>query len=252
MKRYRHVYSLTLADIDPDKRMTAGAVLCYFQDTIARFLAENRVGAFDLMEEAGITWMITEFHSELGRFPTWPGITQVEVFLSELSSVKVYVDYRMRDERGNIFARGSSTWLMVDVTTRRMLPHQSIPRFAGLMYDEQNHIAHRRYSFPTPDLEAGSTDAVDVAETVHTVSASETDFNGHMSNRDYVRLAMSLLQPLAPADLSIRALHVKFLQECHKGEKLLCLCGRDRGRLTAVLLGTARHPVFQLVTEWQT
>ena len=42
MKRYTHVYSLTLADIDGEKRMTPGAVLCYFQDTIARFLAENR------------------------------------------------------------------------------------------------------------------------------------------------------------------------------------------------------------------
>ena len=71
MKRYMHIYSLTLADIDSAKRMTPGAVLCYFQDTIARFLAENRVGAFDLMED-GITWMIAEFHSSFSHLPVWP------------------------------------------------------------------------------------------------------------------------------------------------------------------------------------
>lgn len=251
MKRYTHVYSLTLADIDGEKRMTPGAVLCYFQDTIARFLAENRVGAFDLMEEAGITWMIAEFHSELDRLPAWPGIAQVEVFLSELSNVKVYVDYLMRDDRGNLFARGSSTWLMVDVASRRILPHQSIPRFAALMYDAQNHVAHRRYAFPSPDLEAESCGAMDAPENIHIVSASETDFNGHMSNRDYVRLAMAFLQPLAPGGASIRALHVKFLQECHKGEKLQCCCGRDGDQISAVLLRAGKIPVCQLVTIWQ-
>ena len=251
MKRYRHVYSLTLADIDPDKRMTAGAVLCYFQDTIARFLAENHVGAFDLMEEAGITWMISEFHSKLDRLPTWPGIAQVEVFLSELSSIKVYVDYLMRDSRGNIFAKGSSTWLMVDVRSRRMLPHSSIPRFAGLMYDEQNHLVHGRYTFRSPEPETGSACNAVAVDTIHTVSAAETDFNGHMSNRDYVRLAMSLIQPLAPAGQSIQALHAKFLKECHKGEKLQSLCGWKCGQLSAVLLSSDKIPVCQLDTEWQ-
>ena len=140
---------------------------------------------------------------------------------------------------------------MVDVASRRILPHQSIPRFAALMYDAQNHVAHRRYAFPSPDLEAESCGAMDAPENVHIVSASETDFNGHMSNRDYVRLAMAFLQPLAPGEESIRALHVKFLQECHKGEKLQCCCGRDGDQISAVLLRAGKIPVCQLVTIWQ-
>ena len=57
MKRYFYEYSLTVADIDVSNRMSAGAVLSYFQDTIARFLSEARVSAIDLLPE-GRTWMI--------------------------------------------------------------------------------------------------------------------------------------------------------------------------------------------------
>lgn len=242
MKRYMHIYPLTLADIDPDKQMTAGAVLCYFQDTIARFLSEFRVGAFDLMEE-GITWMICEFHSHFDRLPFWPGTARVEVFVSELSTVKVYVDFLMRDDRRNIFARGSSTWLMVDVQSRKMLPCHCVPRFVTL-YDEQNRVPHGRYDFrPIRQEEA-------VSFSDHTITEAETDFNGHMSNRDYVRLAMGIIRPLAGPDRCIRELHAKFLQECHTGETLRCLCQRQDSRICAVLLRPDKRPVCQITTEW--
>lgn len=222
MKRYRHVYSLTLADIDPDNRMTAGAVLCYFQDTIARFLTEGRVGPFNLKEE-GLAWMISEFHARLEALPSWPGIVQMEVFLSELSTIKIYVDYLTRDVRGQIVARGTSVWVLVDAATRRMLPCRSHPRVVAL-YDEQNFIRHSRLPF-TDVLNAEST-GMNYLE--HIISSSETDFNGHMSNRDYVRLALSAIEPSLIKGQTLSAFHVRFQQECHTGETLCCRC-LDKG-----------------------
>lgn len=240
-----HIYSLTLADIDSAKRMTPGAVLCYFQDTIARFLAENRVGAFDLMED-GITWMIAEFHSSFSHLPVWPGIVQMEVFVSELASVKVYVDYLVRDIRGRIVASGESTWLMVDVRSRRMLPSSTVPRLTAL-YDERNHVAHQRHAFRPA---AGPEETA--AASTHTVSAAETDFNGHMSNRDYVRLAMSLVQPLIPDGTAIRELHVKFMQECHSGEILHCRVSQNGPQIIVTLLRDGGYPVCVINTCWDT
>ena len=73
-KRYNHIYSLTMADIDQQNKMSPTAVLNYFQDAIGRFLAKARVSALDLLEE-GATWMITEFHATLAdELPSWPGL----------------------------------------------------------------------------------------------------------------------------------------------------------------------------------
>jgi len=222
MKRYRHVYSLTLADINPENRMTPGAVLCYYQDTIARFLAEGRVGPFDIKEE-GLVWMINEFHCRFDGFPSWPGIVQLEVFLSELSTIRIYVDYLARDVCGQIVARGTSVWVLADGQSRRMVPCRSHPRVVAL-YDEQNFVPHARFPFPS----AFDAEAVRGQCLEHTVSSSETDFNGHMSNRDHVRLALSTIAPSLIEGRTIREFHVRFQQECHTGETLSCSC-RDNG-----------------------
>lgn len=246
MKRYRHIYSLTLADIDPDNRMTAGAVLCYFQDTIARFLTEGHVGPFDLKEE-GLAWMISEFHAHLDALPSWPGIVQMEVFLSELSTVKIYVDYLARDAWGRIIARGSSVWVLVDAGSHRMVPCRSHPRVVAL-YDEQNHVSHTRFPFPT----AMSDDTAAGLFLEHVISSSETDFNGHMSNRDYVRLALSAIEPALIENRSILAFHVRFQQECHTGDTLSCHCqDNGEGHIDLFLTKPEGTAVCLVSTLWE-
>ena len=244
MKRYQHTYSLTVADIDPQNRMTAGAVLCYFQDTIGRFLAQARVSALDLVKE-GKTWMITEFHCFLAdKLPAWPGSICVEVFLSELSSLRAYVDYSVREEGGTVVAQGSSCWLMMELASRRMIPCTDITRFAS-QYDPQNHVPHRRFAFPPFTC----SDGILMAE--HTVSSLETDFNGHLNNRDSVRLALSLARPEWIANRTIRELHVKFLRECRTGEKMSCRCrNRGQGDIDALLVKHDGTPVCQIATIW--
>lgn len=244
MKRYQHTYSITVADIDPQNRMTAGAVLCYFQDTIGRFLARARVSALDLVKE-GKTWMITEFHSFLAdKLPAWPGSICVEVFLSELSSLRAYVDYSVKEEGGAVVAQGSSCWLMVELASRQMIPCTDIARFAS-QYDPQNYVPHRRFAFPPFTCNDG------MLMTEHTVSALETDFNGHMNNRDSVRLAMSLTRPEWIVNRTIRELHVKFLRECRSGEKLSCLCrNHSHGLIDALLAKPDGTSVCQIATIW--
>ena len=244
MKRYLHVYSLTVADIDASRRMTAGAVLCYFQDTIGRFLSEARVSAIDLLEE-GRTWMILEFHASLFReMSAWPGIVQVEVFLSEITSLKAYVDYLFRDVRGDIVARGTSIWVMIDLGTRRPVPCSEVQRFVE-QYDPHNRVPHLRYHFPDDGQPEGAV------ATGHRVTRLETDFNGHMSNRDFVRLALSVIDPAATEGRTIREIHARFQQECLAGETLDCVCaaGKD-GRITIRIAkpdGTAACLVY---TVW--
>lgn len=246
MKRYCHIYSLTMADIDQENRMTPMAVLNYFQDSIGRFLAEARVSALDLMEE-GATWMITEFHADFAnRLPSWPGIVSVEVFLSELSTVKAYVDYLIRDIRGNIVARGTSIWVMIDLATRRMIPCRSCQRFVE-QYDDANHTPHGRFAFPS--LQPTSEQLV----STHAISDLDTDFNGHMSNRDYFRIAMALAYRHGKGKKRLTAVHIKYLKETHAGDTVLCYRQeRNPDRINVLLShGETGENACQLAAEWQ-
>lgn len=245
MKRYYHIYSLTMADIDPNNRMTPMAVLSYFQDAIGRFLAQARVSALDLVEE-GATWMITEFHGAFSEnLPSWPGIVSVEVFLSEISSVRAHVDYIVRDNKGAIVSRGTSIWVMFDLASRRIIPCSQHRRFVD-QYDEANHTSHTRYIFPSPN-----TTLARLVDT-HTVTALDTDFNGHVSNRDYFRIAMAMADQ-QESEKILSAVHVKFLQETRVGETLSCFRHENQPDILNVWLAKADsgEVACQMVAEWR-
>lgn len=248
MKRYYHIYSLTMADIDPNNRMTPMAVLSYFQDAIGRFLSLARVSALDLVKE-GATWMITEFHATFSdELPSWPGIVSVEVFLSEISSVRSHVDFIVRDNKGSIVSRGTSIWVMIDLASRRIIPCSQNQRFVD-QYDEANHTSYTRYIFPFPNM------TLSCPTDTHTVTPLDTDFNDHVSNRDYFRMAMAM----AMADLQepekkmLSAVHVKFLQETHVGEVLSCFRHSNQTDILNVWLtkNGCGEVACQMVAEWR-
>jgi hypothetical protein len=125
-----------------------------------------------------------------------------------------------------------------------MIPGTDVARFAS-QYDPQNHVPHRRFAFPPFTC----SDGILMAE--HTVSSLETDFNGHLNNRDSVRLALSLARPDWIANRTIRELHVKFLRECRTGEKMSCRCrNRGQGDIDALLVKHDGTPVCQIATIW--
>lgn len=244
-KRYNHIYSLTMADIDQQNQMSPMAVLNYFQDAIGRFLAEARVSALDLMEE-GSTWMITEFHATFAnQLPSWPGIVSMEVYLSELSTVKAYVDYLIRDIRGNIVVRGSSAWVMVDLASRRMIPCHNCQRFVE-QYDESNHTPHPRFVFPSLQPASG------LLSGTHAITPMNTDFNGHVSNREYFRISLSLAKLQGKKSLKLRDVHIKFLQETRVGESLRCYQHEpEPGSLYVQLVKAETGAlVCQLMMQW--
>lgn len=246
MKRFRHIYPLTLADIDADNRLSAGAVLCYFQDAIARFLSLAHVSAQDLMEE-GLTWMISEFHSSFTEeMPTWPGIVQAEVYLSEISRLKAFVDFLFRDCRGRIIAQGTSTWVMVDVNKRKPFPCSEVKRFVE-QYDESNRKVHERFLFLSFDAKAEGHHTIR-----HVVNRMETDFNGHMSNRDFVRLALSSINPAMIQGRTISEMHVKYIKECLEGEVIDCSSKVEHDDTIVLFLSNSRNEqVCQCLTEWR-
>jgi len=245
MKRFLHIYPLTIADIDAENRLSAGAVLCYFQDAIARFLSMAHVSPLDLLEE-GRTWMILEFHSSFAEdMPTWPGIVQTEVYLSEINQLKAYVDFLFRDSRGRIIARGTSKWVMMDLNERKPVPCSDVKRFVE-QYDERNYKKHERFSF----LSFDST-TEDFHTTQYVVNRLDTDFNGHMSNRGFVRLALASINPALTQGRTIRELHVRFIKECLEGETINCSSKVGEDGTVALFLSNAQEElVCQCLTVW--
>lgn len=164
---------------------------------------------------------------------------------SELSTVKAYVDYLIRDIRGNIVVRGTSAWVMMDLASRRMIPCHSCRRFVE-QYDESNHTPHARYVFPPLQPASGHLSGT------HAITQMNTDFNGHVSNREYFRISLSLADLQKKKSHKLRDIHIKFLQETRVGESLRCYQHEtEPGSLLVQLVKAETGAlVCQLMMQW--
>ncbi len=72
-----------------------------------------------------------------------------------------------------------------------------------------------------------------------------------MSNRDFVRLALSVIDPTATEGRTIREIHARFQQECLAGETLDCVCaaGGD-GRITIRIAKSDGTAACLVSTVW--
>jgi acyl-ACP thioesterase len=157
--------------------------------------------------------MITEFYASLQeRKPLWSENIRVEVWISELSPIKVFVDFTMKDDKNVVFAKGTSTWLLVDVQTRKPYPCHNLENLVKL-HDEHDAIRHTKIR-----MEKGTTELNTIS---HNVSPVEIDFNGHTNNQNYVRLVVSLVPSHFIESHNLVDFHIKYAQETFLGDKLI-------------------------------
>ncbi len=97
--KYRHTYTSTASDITPLYRLTPNAMLMYFQDSFARLMTIHGVAAFDIVKQRRM-WVITEVQMDVQPTVTyWSEDFTVEIWVSELTSLRIYCDFRICRQR---------------------------------------------------------------------------------------------------------------------------------------------------------
>jgi acyl-ACP thioesterase len=121
--KYKRRYNVTSADIYKDYRISAHAVLLYFQESFARYMACLHLSAFDLVKENKM-WVITEMSADMAPVDTfWGDDIEVTIWVSEISLLRIYADYYIVNLRtGERVVSGSSSWSLMNAETRHLEP----------------------------------------------------------------------------------------------------------------------------------
>ena len=181
MNQYTHRYSLTAADMDTRYRMTPKAVLLYYQDCWARYMACLHLAAFDVVKQNRI-WVITEFNAWFEeQIALWSDDIDVTVWNSEVGALRLYAEFRVRRSDGVEVAHGYGCWTLLDTEAHRLAPMTPFqPQIPVL--PEMTSETHKKRRFPT--------DGTPLQQIEHRVNPINLDFNGHVNNRTYLSIAM--------------------------------------------------------------
>lgn len=213
MKTFQQQYTILASDMDITYHITPNAIMLYFQDCFARYLTSRRLAAFDIIKQNKI-WVITDFEVNFKKEkPVWAEGITVELWFAEISSVRSYVDYRMYDKTGEIFAEGSSCWVIIDSVTKRPFASLEMLNANGIFGADKGK---NKIAAPL------SNKKVFYQQVQHQVNVTDLDFNGHVCNRSYLSIAMStapieFIKTTTPTRFTI-----KFVRESFMGEVLTC------------------------------
>lgn len=212
MDKYSQKYFITNADMDKNYRLKPISVIMYLQDCFAQFLTTKNLAAFDLIDK-NIIWVVTEFKFEFIReLPFWSEQINVEVWISEITKIKLYADFVI-SHNNKIFAKGNSCWMVLDAKSKRPLNTAKIADNLEVV-NELTLGEHKKLNW--------NETREKMKETSYTTNLGDIDFNDHVNNKSYLHLAEATTDESFKTSHSLKEITVKFLRETFLNDTLIC------------------------------
>ncbi len=217
MNKYIKTYNVILDNMDLfEYRLRPIAAIMYFQDAFARYTATKGMAAYDLFSKNQY-WVVAEINMDfMESLPFWSEELKVELWVSEVSKLKIYIDFSIYF-KDKVVAKGNSLWFLISRDSQRPVRADEVIE----KFEICNELAlgeHKKFVIPQ------ATEVYTKIE--HTNSLSDIDFNKHVNNKSYINLA----EMTAPEEFRkthrLRELHIRFNKETFLGDTLTCITNR--------------------------
>ena len=187
---------------------------------IAYWAAQELGFGYDSLHIHHTAWVLSRMHLNFGNYPHWRDNVSLFTWHKGANGLFYVRDFELKDADGTTLVSATSSWVVINEQTRRMVRPEELGSQLDLEYKVDDAIAEPAPKIiPPRDVEmqdAGS----------HTVVCSDLDLVGHTNNARYVVWAMDCL-PLEVAEQPMKDLYINFNKETKAGETVQLLRCRD-------------------------
>lgn len=234
MPNWQQTLTVEISDCDATGRWKPSAMLIRMQEAAECHAAELGFPRQRLLE-AGMCWVIYRQRMTLRRVPEFGEALRLCTWPAPVEGVLFPRHYRFETPAGAPLAEATSSWVLIDIHTRRPLRPTALP--GSIPTDPE---AER----PLPGMLRLPAD-VQALET-RRVRWSELDVNGHMNNARYADWLCDALDARRLRTRGLSAWQINYVSEALTDEEI-ALTAADLG--DRFLLGGARaqdgRSVFQ-------
>lgn len=211
VSRISKQYQLAVSDVDFMKKIKLSAVFNYFQEIAAIHAAQLGIGFDAILHGHNVVWALTRMRVDLERYPVWDEKVTIETWPQGPRKLEFDRDYIMRDLDGNVLMRAVSTWVILDVESRKLVKSETIARdyppfdptraidcsLGKIKPEGEGKLAYRR-----------------------TIGSSEIDMNGHLNNAKYIDFVMDCFSMDTLRKYQARSIQVNYVSEVLPGETI--------------------------------
>ena len=206
-------------DLDAAGRVGLGAMCRYLQEAASNHAAALDV-ALERLEPLGLAWVLGRLHLRLERVPRWGEEIRVETWPSGRDTLRATRDFLLETEAGEVFARATTAWTLVDVARRRPV---RLPDFVLEIHPPERARALDDAFEKIPELEA-----YEISRALP-IRRADIDLNGHVNNARYVDLLLEALPESAWPSGVPRSLEIAFRAEIGPDDSVVSESAPDPG-----------------------
>ena len=208
---YKKDYKVNLNHVDFKGNMKLSSLFTYFQD-IADLHSENlKMGRKVLYEQYGVIWVLVRMRVDIIKYPKWKDIITVETWPQEPGRIGFDRDFLIKDSEGNILVKSVSTWVVIDIESRKLRKTKSV--FTGYPpVIEERAI----------DCKLGNLKAKGELEMAYkrTVRYSDIDVNGHLNNAKYLDFIMDSFTLEEHKGFDVKSIEMSYSNEALPGDTI--------------------------------
>ena len=176
---YEKQYKIPVYDIGFDGSLSPHSLFNYLQDIASEHAVLLRFGKDDLRKENRF-WVLSRIAVKIIRWPGWEETLTVKTWPRGTEKLFALRDFEVNDKDGRTVALASSSWLVLDRTTRRVQRPDTL-------------LSHFNDGFPVKSslgrnalkIEAVGEDVK--SGTPFRVLTSDLDINLHVNNVNYLK-----------------------------------------------------------------
>lgn len=195
-----------------NRRLSLPALFGYFQEIAWEHATQNDFGWEDLLDK-GAFWALSRVKVEISRLPMWTDRLELFTWPSGVDGLFALRDFLLFNNKGELLVSASSSWLIVDIKTRR--PHRLDTFKRNFPINEQVR-ALQVNAGKVPSLSGELFSDIQVK-----VCQGDIDVNGHTNNMCYVEWVMNAFPLEFQKEFEPKTFEINFLHEGMEGDQCL-------------------------------
>ncbi|KAG9449017.1 hypothetical protein H6P81_008982 [Aristolochia fimbriata] len=226
---YRQTVVVRSYEVGPDKTATLETILNLLQETALNHvwmsgLLGDGFGATHGMARNNLIWVVTRMLLLVDSYPIWGEIVEIDTWVAASGKNGMRRDWLIRSHlSGQVFARGTSTWVMMNKNTRRLskMPEEVRQEIAPWFIDRQ----------AIPEESSEKIEKLDdMAKYVNCnlkPKRSDLDMNHHVNNVKYVKWMLESIPDSYLESHQLSSITLEYRRECGSSDMVQSLCQPD-------------------------
>ena len=199
---------VTSIDVDNHLNLKVSSIFKFMQMVSTNHSEELHIGQKDTIDQ-GICWVLIRMKVEIYKYPKMNDEIIVATHPGEIDRFLFPRFYEIYDKKGNLLIAGSSIWVLVNMSTRRVV----VKPFEGRTFKGETC----KDDIPLP--ERVNLAEVNLVEK-RKVRYNDIDLNGHLNNTKYIEFIIDMKNKEFYDKNQVKSILVNYEKEAREGENI--------------------------------